>query len=57
MELGRKDLIAIALIDGIVWYHRPYVNEITKRAKDNVVIMSALLLEDFFLHIFEYQSL
>jgi len=56
MELGREDFIAIALIDGIVWYHRPYVNEILKRAKDNIVIMSALLLEDFLLHIFEYQS-
>jgi len=57
MELGRKDFIAIALIDGIVWFHKPYVEEITKRAKKDIVIMSALVLEDFLLHIFKYQSL
>ncbi len=42
----------IALIDGVVWYHNPYIRQIKTTAKGNRVVMSAIFLKDFLLDLF-----
>lgn len=42
----------IALVDGIVWFHRPYINMITRQAINDKVVMSVLFLEEYLLDLF-----
>jgi len=43
----------IALLDGIVWFYGDYVETIIRRAIGDVVVMSALFLEDYLLSFFD----
>jgi hypothetical protein len=43
----------IALLDGIVWFYRDYVETIKRRAIGDVVVMSALFLEEYLLSFFD----
>ncbi len=55
METERRfNVKGIALLDGIVWFHRPYVELIKRCAKGERVVMSALLLKDFLLDTFKH---
>jgi len=42
----------IALLDGIVWFYRDYVETIKRRAIGDVMVMSALFLEEYLLSFF-----
>jgi len=43
----------IALLDGIVWFYGDYVETIKRRAIGDVVVMSALFLEEYLLSFFD----
>ena len=45
-----------ALLDGIVWFYSPYVEQIVKRAVNDRVVMSALFLEEYLLDLFKKPS-
>lgn len=47
-----KPVIGIALLDGVVWFHNPYINQIKQRAIGNRIVMSAVFLEEFLLDLF-----
>ncbi|MEM2499650.1 MAG: hypothetical protein QW168_06405 [Sulfolobales archaeon] len=54
-EANTKDnikLYGIAIVDGIVWFYKEYLDAIIKVAKGNRIVLSALLLKDFLLDIF-----
>ena len=45
-------VIGVALLDGIAWFHKAYKEKIEKKAVGDIVVMSALFLEDYLLNIF-----
>ncbi|MEM4936336.1 MAG: hypothetical protein QW780_04955 [Sulfolobales archaeon] len=54
-KVNTKDnikLYGIAIVDGIVWFYKEYRDAIIKVAKGNRIVLSALLLKDFLLDIF-----
>ena len=48
----KRDVRAIALLDGVIWFHAPYVRKITRKAIGDRVVMSALFLEEYLLEFF-----
>jgi len=50
---GGIEVKGIALLDGIVWFYRDYVKTIKRRAIGDVVVMSALFLEEYLLSFFD----
>jgi hypothetical protein len=46
----------IALMDGIIWFHKEYVDKIKSRAIGDRIVMSALFLKEYLLSIFNKRS-
>lgn len=47
-----NNIKAIALLDGIMWFHKPYIKKIKQSAIGDRVVMSALFLKDYLLSFF-----
>jgi len=49
-------LKGVALLDGVVWFYGPYVEQIKARAVNDRVVMSVLFLEEYLLDLFNKVS-